>query len=697
MKLLVLALIWASLAAFAAAARAEGTWPIPDWPRAAPADVGMDEDKLNQAARYAQTAGGSGYIIRGGKLVLAWGRARQRYDLKSTTKSIGVTALGLALADGKLKGLSDKADTYHPALGADPPGNLKTGHLGKITIAHLATQTGGFEKPGGYGKLLFAPGTKWCYSDGGPNWLAECITLIYKQDLKELMFQRVFTPLGITPADLTWRRNAYRPATIGGIHRREFGSGISANVDAMARIGYLYLRAGKWRGKQIIPESFVDAVRTTPPAIKGLPVVGSIGRNPPASNHYGLLWWNNADGAIKGVPKDAYFSWGLHDSHIVVIPSLDIVVARAGRSWKRTGRTDYEVFGSFIRPIVASVRVASTRPAAAATTRAAEIAKGAPYPPSKRITKITWAPVSSIIRKARGSDNWPITWSDDDCLYTAYGDGWGFVPKVRGKLSLGFAKVSGAAGRLRGVNIRSATGEHKGDGRSGKKASGMLCVGGVLYMWIRNADGRGRQSQLAVSSDHAKTWKWTTWRFAEFGYPCFLNFGRNYAGARDEYVYAYSPDTPDAYKATDRVVLMRVPMDKIARRSAYEFFVKRDASSRCIWTADIAKRGAVFTFPGGCNRIDVVHNAPLKRYLMTMRSRAEAGGKSRFGIYDAPEPWGPWTTVFHAESWDVDPGESQHIPSKWISKDGKTIHLLFAGNDCFAVRRATLAVAKPRK
>ena len=694
MKLLLLVLILASSSAFAAARAAEA-WPMPDWPMAAPADVGMDGDKLNQAARYAQTAGGSGYVIRGGKLVLTWGSPRRRYDLKSTTKSIGITALGLALADGKIKSLGDKAKGYHPALGANPPSNVKTAYLDKITIAHLATQTAGFEKPGGYGKLLFAPGTKWCYSDGGPNWLAECITLVYRQDLKELMFKRVFTPLGITPGDLTWRRNAYRPARMGKVARREFGSGISANVDAMARIGYLYLRAGRWRGRQIIPKSFVDAVRTTPTAIKGLPVVGRIGKSPPAPNHYGLLWWNNADGAINGVPKDTYFSWGLHDSHIVVIPSLDIVVARAGRSWKRSGKTDYEVFGSFIRPIAASVKAASTRPAKAATTRAAGIAKGAPYPPSKVITRITWAPVSSIIRKARGSDNWPITWADDDSLYTAYGDGWGFTPKVRGKLSLGFAKVSGPAEKFKGVNIRSATGEHKGDGRRGKKASGMLCVGGVLYMWVRNADGRGRQSQLALSADRGRTWKWPSWRFAQFGYPSFLNFGRNYAGARDEYAYAYSPDTPDAYKAADRVVLMRVPADKIARRSAYEFFVRRDASGKCVWTSDVTRRGAVFTFPGGCNRVDVVYNAPLKRYLMTMRSRTENGGKSRFGIYDAPQPWGPWTTIFHTESWDVDPGESQHIPSKWISKDGRTIHLLFSGNDCFAVRRATLTAAKP--
>lgn len=37
----------------------------------------------------------------------------------------------------------------------------------------------------------------------------------------------------------------------------------------------------------------------------------------------------------------------------------------------------------------------------------------APYPPSPVITGIQWAPASSIVRKARGGDNWPITWADD--------------------------------------------------------------------------------------------------------------------------------------------------------------------------------------------------------------------------------------------------------------------------------------------
>ena len=64
-----------------------------EWERASPVSQSMDESKLRQAREYALTGGGSGYIIRGGKLVMSWGDPKKRYDLKSTTKSIGVTAL----------------------------------------------------------------------------------------------------------------------------------------------------------------------------------------------------------------------------------------------------------------------------------------------------------------------------------------------------------------------------------------------------------------------------------------------------------------------------------------------------------------------------------------------------------------------------------------------------------------------------
>src|SRR5207245_10174055 len=72
------------------------------------------------------------------------------------------------------------------------------------------------------------------------------------------------------------------------------------------------------------------------------------------------------------------------------------------------------------------------------------------------------------------------------------------------------------------------------------------------------------------------------------------------------------------------------------------------------------------------------------------------GGDARFrggfGIYDAPEPWGPWTTVTYTEAWDVGPGESSSFPTKWMSGDGRTAHLVFSGDDCFSVRQATFVL-----
>jgi len=326
--------------------------------------------------------------------------------------------------------------------------------------------------------------------------------------------------------------------------------------------------------------------------------------------------------------------------------------------------------------------------------RSSELSPTLPYPASPVITGVTWSPKETILRKGEGSDNWPLTWADDDNLYAAYGDGWGFNPKVSEKLSLGFARVVGQPDDFSGINIHSPTGEGKGDGASGKKASGMLMVDGVLYLWVRNAGN----SQLAWSTDHAKTWSSCEWKFSlSFGCPTFLNFGRNYAGARDDYVHIYSHDADSAYTPADGMVLARVPKDKIKNRGAYEFFKRLDTNGNPVWTRDINERGAVFDNPGRCYRSGISYNAGLKRYLWCQtlpREDARYGGG--FGIYDAPEPWGPWTTVFFTLDWDVGPGETSSFPTKWMSSDGRTLYLVFSGEDSFSVRKVTFAVAADR-
>ncbi len=109
----------------------------------------------------------------------------------------------------------------------------------------------------------------------------------------------------------------------------------------------------------------------------------------------------------------------------------------------------------------------------------------------------------------------------------------------------------------------------------------MLMVKGVLYMWIRNANENGEESQLAWSSDHGKTWKYCVWKFTEgFGCPTFLNFGKNYEGARDKFVYIYSFNEKDAYKPSDQMVIARVNKNRILNRDSYEFFKTMDEQGK---------------------------------------------------------------------------------------------------------------------
>ena len=131
----------------------------------------------------------------------------------------------------------------------------------------------------------------------------------------------------------------------------------------------------------------------------------------------------------------------------------------------------------------------------------------------------------------------------------------------------------------------------------------------------------------------------------------------------------------------------------IRDKEVYEYFFGLSGGGAPQWSADAEQRAGVLENPGRVYRSSVSYNAGLERYMACVilpeeDTRFEGG----FSVYDAPEPWGPWTTVYYAEKWDVGPGESCHFPTKWISRDGKTVHMVFSGDDYFSVRKADLEV-----
>jgi CubicO group peptidase (beta-lactamase class C family) len=76
----------------------------------------------------------------------------------------------------------------------------------------------------------------------------------------------------------------------------------------LARFGYLFLRQGKWRGKQIIPKTWVRESTTS---------YSSASRQGSKGDGFGYMWW---------VRQDSYSARGAGGHYVVVIPRKDLVV-----------------------------------------------------------------------------------------------------------------------------------------------------------------------------------------------------------------------------------------------------------------------------------------------------------------------------------------------------------------------------------
>ena len=322
-----------------------------------------------------------------------------------------------------------------------------------------------------------------------------------------------------------------------------------------------------------------------------------------------------------------------------------------------------------------------------------------PYPASSIIRSVSFD-FDTHISLAPGSDNWPVTWADDDHQYTAWGDGGGFGgTNSLGRVKLGVARIEGAADSYQGINV---WGGHKPQipAQFEGKSYGILSIKGVLYMWVApQPNPHLHECRIARSVDHGLTWERADWAYVfsdNLTIPTFLNFGKDYADARDGYVYSYyihptyGPGEPsgtrygfDVHKP-GRIYLSRVPQDRIMERDYYEFFAGFNENESPVWTKDLTKKQPVFEDPNGVGwNLSVSHNAGLDRYILcTEHTRTHAG---RLGMFDAPEPWGPWTTVLYEDRWGFRKVALNtfywNFSTKWLSPDGTSFTFIFTGKD----------------
>lgn len=361
------ALVVATLLSFPAAA-AEYVPPRGDWETRAPAAAGFDPARLSAALEYAQSntvvepsdlrlvldesfgsrepgyrilgpvkprAGGSGMIVRGGRVVAQWGDV-ERPDMPfSVAKSLLATVAGVAFADGRLRDLDGR-------VARDVDGPWFDGeHNGAITWRHLLDQSSDWrgtlwdvpdwaDRPTGAtlkewrNQPLAAPGTRFEYNDVRINLLALALLHVLREPLPQVLRERVLDPIG---ASNTWRWHGYENSWIeldgqrmqsvsGGGH---FGGGFTISTADLARFGLLALREGRWGERQVLPRDWFVRMRA-PSAAKP---------------DYGLLWWLNVpiatDGgaprrAIPGAPESAYWAAGFGGNFVYVDEANDLVI-----------------------------------------------------------------------------------------------------------------------------------------------------------------------------------------------------------------------------------------------------------------------------------------------------------------------------------------------------------------------------------
>jgi len=322
-----------------------------------------------------------------------------------------------------------------------------------------------------------------------------------------------------------------------------------------------------------------------------------------------------------------------------------------------------------------------------------------PYPTSQVIERVEFD-FTTHRRLAAGSDNWPVTWADDGHLYAAWGDGGGFGGSNReGRVLLGVARIEGDATGYAGKNVWGGF-QSENPAQFGGKSYGILSVGGVLFMWVANQPNPHLEScRLASSRDRGATWKLAGWsfRFADaLTIPTLLNFGRDYAGARDGYVYSYyihpawgpgrATTTAHGFDVhrPGRVYLSRVPKEAILDRGQYEFFAGLADGGAPVWSTDLERKRAVFEDANGVGwNVSVSFNLRLRRYLLCTEHGESHAGK--FGLFDAPEPWGPWSTVAYEERWGEGHIEVStfhwNFTQKWLAADGTQFMMIFTGKN----------------
>ena len=235
--------------------------------------------------------------------------AQSNHELYSLSKSFTSTAVGMAVAEGKLS-IDDEVLKFFPEDAPSAP----TNNLKAMRVRDLLTMSAGHQDETSTAadkisaKAFLAhpvphkPGTHFKYNTPATFMLSAIVQKQTGLSVLDYLRPRLFEPLGITQP--VWNTN-WQGISLGGY-------GLSVRTEDIARFGQLYLQQGQWQGRQLVPKDWVKLATSKQV---------SNGSNPKSDwdQGYGFQFWRSRNGAYRGD--------GAFGQYCLVLPEQDAVVA----------------------------------------------------------------------------------------------------------------------------------------------------------------------------------------------------------------------------------------------------------------------------------------------------------------------------------------------------------------------------------
>lgn len=235
------------------------------------------------------------------------------HQLRSATKSISSLMAGIAIQKGIIQGVQDKVLDFFPEY------HITDSLKSTITLRDLMSQQSGFacndhdpNSPGNEVKIYptddwidyilnlpmtHVPGTTGDYCSGNTILIDRIVEKASGQSLSAFAKEHLFTPLGITRFKWNFKPDKTQQDEFGQLYLRPRD---------MAKIGLLILNKGKWKGKQLLPETFVQQAVTKQSVVEDI--------------DYGYTWWLEK---LKDIPGIA--AKGNGGQRIFIWPGLNMV------------------------------------------------------------------------------------------------------------------------------------------------------------------------------------------------------------------------------------------------------------------------------------------------------------------------------------------------------------------------------------